>query len=80
MVVIDNEYFDERVKQVCDPKKCIYKQKPAFYIRLNNQLRKDCEWCPFPYQDCEICGGLDDILLNECYGCNQCGIWTCPWD
>ncbi len=80
MVVMDSLYIEDRVKQCFNPKKCVYKQKPDFYIRLNNQLLKDCDWCPFEHSDCEVCGGLDEVLLNECYDCNKCGIWSCPWD
>ena len=69
-----SEWFDDKVKKSHKPEKCVYQQKPEFYIHLNNQLLSECDWCPY-HTDCEICGGLDDVLMNECYSCNKCHLW-----
>ena len=67
-------WIQSKVQRAHNPDECIYRQKPDFYILLNNQLLKECNWCPF-HTNCEICGGLNEILNGECYDCNKCGCW-----
>ena len=67
-------WFNEKIKNSHNKEKCIYKQQPEFYIHLNNQLLQECDWCPFD-TNCDICGGLNEILMNECYSCNKCNLW-----
>lgn len=74
-VIQKSSWIEPKVQEAHDPQKCIYNQKPDFYILLNNQLIKECDWCPFEAKGCEVCGGLDDILMHECYECNKCKIW-----
>ena len=68
-------WIEAKVQQAHNPEKCVHKQAPEFHILLNNQLLRDCDWCPFRDANCEICGGLDEILTGECYSCNKCGCW-----
>ena len=63
--MITNEYYEE---------KCIYKQNPEYYARLNIELLENCDWCPFD-TDCKVCGGLNDVLMGVCYDCNKCKKW-----
>ena len=76
IMIKNSTWIKDSVKQSFDSNKCVYEQKPQFYIKMNNQLRKDCDWCPFDEgEPCEVCGGLDEVLMHECYDCNKCGNW-----
>ncbi len=68
-------WISEKVQASFDEAKCVYEQKPSFYIKMNNQLLEQCDWCPFENNNCEVCGGLDEILMHECYGCDKCNQW-----
>lgn len=74
-VIQGNLWIKAEVQRAHDPQKCVYEQNSNFYTLLNNQLIKDCSWCPFN-TDCKVCGGLDEILTHECYECNKCKKWS----
>lgn len=63
-----------KVHRYYEQGKCLKKQKPEFYMQLNTECRKKCDWCPFDEQ-CDICGGALEVIDGLCYHCNECGLW-----
>lgn len=49
--------------------------------QIKKQLKEDCEkgygWCPNSNSKnpCDVCGGVEDVLLSKCYNCDACKQW-----
>ena len=74
-MIQNSTWINQEVKDAHNPNECVYKQSEEFYTLLNNQCLEECDWCPFENTGCTKCGGVDDILMGQCYKCNKCNLW-----
>jgi len=56
---------------------CVYEE--AYKKQLNEKLQNLCSerkgYCPWNGSPCDICSGLEEALVFECYKCNKCKLY-----